>query len=199
LSLPVCTFAISTTRASCRPVSAAGALHDHRNDRVSYGRPRCDLDTFGWPLNLPNALNPYGILILLMAGAFECNEYQDVYLTPVDLEEGSLGTVLRPGESEVSGVRMVAWDVVEAALLRQDTVGSVSVAVAAIAAQCLIAQCCWISISMLCDVQAYTPHAVEYVTALGSILRELPPDLLASETFRCGAWARASTMPDAKR
>eukprot|EP01043_Picozoa_sp_COSAG02_P032409 COSAG02_NODE_2165_length_9612_cov_20.785451_2_plen_53_part_00 len=51
---------------------------------------------------------------------------------------------------------------------------------------------------MLCDIQAYTPHAVEYVTALGSILRELPPDLLASETFKCGAWARASTMPDAQ-
>lgn len=59
---------------------------------------------------------------LCVPGAFECNEYQDVYLTPVELEEASLASVLRPGETEVSGLRLVAWEELEAALLRQDTV-----------------------------------------------------------------------------
>ena len=77
-----------------------------------------------------------GILGFFMAGAFECNEYQDVYLTAADLEEASLGTVLRPGESEVSGLMMEPWDEVEAALLRQDTVGHFQ-----LAPQYLVAQC----------------------------------------------------------
>ena len=77
-----------------------------------------------------------GILGFLVAGAFACNEYQDVYLTSVDLEEASLGTVLRPGESEVSGLMMVPWDEVEAALLRQDTVGYCFLSGLAIVAHC---------------------------------------------------------------
>mgnify|MGYP003338344711 CR=1 FL=1 len=120
-----------------------------------------------------------------MAGAFECNEYQDVYLTPVDLEESSLGNVLRPGETEVSGLMMMAWAEVEAALLRQDVVGYVSVPVSAT----------WCVGTELCDVQAYTPHAAEYIAALSDILRELPLDLLSSEGFKCGAWARPSIVP----
>lgn len=53
-------------------------------------------------------------------GTFQCNEYQDVYLAPALLEGGTLEQVLRPGESEVVGLRMMRWEELEEALLRQD-------------------------------------------------------------------------------
>ena len=122
-----------------------------------------------------------------MTGAFECNEYQDVYLTPVDLEHASLETALRPGETEVSDLKMVAWDEFESAVLRQDTV----------------TQYCWLPHHFCCTsgvdvrvldlmgLQGYTPHATEYIAALGRVLRNLPPALTSSEDYKCGAWARA--------
>jgi hypothetical protein len=67
-------------------------------------------------------------LVIFATGVFECNEYQDVYLTPVDLEHGSLEAALRPGETEVSDLKMVGWDELEPALLRQDTVSQLGAA-----------------------------------------------------------------------